>query len=73
MDFSKNLRKCASSNGVDMNEVDECVNGNKGTELQLQAEKESEEIIRRSMFVPTVSTLDDLISILFFSLFLDCI
>lgn len=55
MDRSKNPSNCARNLGVDMNKVNECVQGNKGVQLQLKAEKETTPIIQRSSFVPTVN------------------
>lgn len=57
MDFKKDARNCAVNSGVNMKKVDACVSGSKGVELQLQAERESKEIIKRSMFVPTVNLI----------------
>lgn len=54
MDFSKNAYNCAQNLGLDMTKVNDCVNGEKGTELQLEAEEYSRDIINRSGFVPTI-------------------
>lgn len=54
MDFLKNPSNCAQNLGLDMNKVNQCVNGEKGIELQLEAEENSREIIGRSGFVPTI-------------------
>lgn len=37
-----------------MNKINECVNGEKGIDLQLEAETYSQDIIARSGFVPTI-------------------
>ena len=55
MDFSKNPSNCAKNIGVNLNKVDECMRSNKVVQLQLKAEQESEGIIKRSGFVPTVN------------------
>lgn len=54
MDFTKNIQNCAKKSGINSSDLNLCLTGEKGIELQLQAEKESEEIIRKSSFVPTV-------------------
>lgn len=54
MDFSKNPNNCAQNLGLDMNKVNECVNGEKGIALQLKAEEDSKNIIAASGFVPTI-------------------
>ena len=55
MGYSKNLQTCAQRAKVDLKMVEVCVKGGRGLELQLKAEKESEDIIDASRFVPTVS------------------
>lgn len=37
-----------------MNKINECANGEKGLQLQLEAEEYSKNIISRSGFVPTI-------------------
>jgi hypothetical protein len=54
MDFSKNPSNCASNLGLNLNKINECANGEKGIELQLEDEKKSADIINRSGFVPTI-------------------
>jgi hypothetical protein len=54
MDFSKNPSNCAQNLGLDMNKVNNCANGEKGTSLQLKAEEYSKDVIGRSGFVPTI-------------------
>lgn len=54
MDYTKNPSNCAQNLGLDMQKVNSCTNGEKGTELQLQAEEYSRATIARSGFVPTI-------------------
>lgn len=54
MDFSKNPSNCAQNLGIDMNKINQCVNGGRGIKLQLEAEEYSKGIISRSGFVPTI-------------------
>lgn len=55
MDFSKSPTNCAQNIGVDLNRVNQCVEGERGVQLQLNAEKFSFPFIQKSAFVPTVS------------------
>jgi hypothetical protein len=54
MDSYKNPANCAQNLGLDMSKVNSCANGEKGTQLQLEAEEKSRGIIGRSGFVPTI-------------------
>lgn len=40
--------------GLDMGKISQCENGPLGIQLQLQAEKQTEGVISRSNFVPTI-------------------
>ncbi|KAG5681785.1 hypothetical protein PVAND_011193 [Polypedilum vanderplanki] len=55
MDFSKNPFNCAQNMGIDLIKINECTNGEKGIQLQIDAEKYSTPHIRRSGFVPTIT------------------
>lgn len=54
MDKLKNPSNCAQNLGLDMNKINNCAHGQKGIQLQLEAEKFSHDIISRSGFVPTI-------------------
>lgn len=54
MDHHKDPNNCAKNLGLDMNKVNECNNGARGIELQLEAEEKSQKIIETSGFVPTI-------------------
>lgn len=54
MDFAKNPSNCAQNLGLDLSAINSCFNGPEGTSLQLKAEEDSKNIIRRSQFVPTI-------------------
>lgn len=54
MDFNKNPSNCAQNLGVDLVKVNLCNNGERGIQLQLEAEKASTDIIAASGFVPTI-------------------
>lgn len=55
MDFLKIPSNCAYDLGLNLEQIDECVNGTRGTELQLEAEKYSKDVIDDSGFVPTMT------------------
>lgn len=54
MDFSKDQSKCIEDAGLSLADTMGCFHGPKGIELQLQTEKDSGPIIKRSGFVPTI-------------------
>lgn len=54
MDFNRNPQNCAKNLGLDANKISICYDGERGTQLQLEAEEYSREIIAASGFVPTI-------------------
>jgi hypothetical protein len=54
MDFAKNPSNCAQNLGLDMGKVNDCADGERGTQLQLEAEERSRDAIAKSGFVPTI-------------------
>lgn len=55
MDFLKIPTSCARNIGLGLEEIQQCTEGERGTKLQLDAEKYSRSIIERSGFVPSVT------------------
>lgn len=55
MDFLKIPSNCANSLNLDIKAIETCVNGERGTQLQLEAENYSKDIIGKSGFVPTIT------------------
>lgn len=54
MNFSKDQNKCIEDAGLILADAMGCFNGPRGIELQLQTEKDSGPIIKKSGFVPTI-------------------
>jgi Gamma interferon inducible lysosomal thiol reductase (GILT) len=54
MNFLNSASNCAKNQGLDMNKVNQCANGERGNVLQLEAEEFSRSIIARSSFVPSI-------------------
>lgn len=54
MDFSKDQNQCIRDAGLNLDDTLACFHGQRGIELQLQTEKDSGPIIKRSGFVPTI-------------------
>lgn len=55
MDFLKIPSNCAKDLDLDLDAIDACFNGKRGTELQLEAESFSKDVIEDSGFVPTMT------------------
>lgn len=55
MGFEKSFAHCANSSGLNQQYMDECVDGQLGTELQLKMEEASAAVIEKSGHVPTIT------------------
>lgn len=55
MDFLKIPSNCAVNLKLDLKAIELCYTGDRGTQLQLEAEKYSRDIIGKSGFVPTIT------------------
>ena len=55
MDFTKIPSNCATNLNLDLKAIEICYNGERGTQLQLEAENYSKDIIDKSRFVPTIT------------------
>lgn len=54
MNFVNTAANCAQNLGLDVGKINQCVNGERGKILQLEAEKFSKNVIARSGFVPSI-------------------